>query len=218
MRGILLTLTAAGALVSATVGGIGALHLPAARPALRWLAGTGCPVGEDQALTAADRASARASAMARVAGVEPAPERPALGFVLDHSGAIDVQSWASRHGVECAGEPARLVCGPTPAIALGGQLPAREVVFELDIRQRVVGVSASVEAPAAEALAWIEAASAGMPAPTALRGQAAKLPDHDLHQVAREYRYRDYRASLTATNLGSGRVIARGIWQSVPAT
>jgi hypothetical protein len=88
-------------MASFAVGAIGALHLPAFRPALAWVArAAGCPVSLDGADPAALEAHRSSVARAR-SGAEKAQSRPALGFELGRASRMDVERELENRGAEC---------------------------------------------------------------------------------------------------------------------
>jgi hypothetical protein len=82
------TVGLAGALAAATLG-VGALHLPAARPLLALIGA--CPVGRASASEIED---ARRIALRSLRGDTRAPARPALSFELERTTLDDVRAWA----------------------------------------------------------------------------------------------------------------------------
>ena len=193
--------------------GVGALHLPAARPALRWLMG-GCPIGAD--LPPEQRDLARAAAVDAVRGVGAAPTNEALGFALGVTSRDDVAAWASTEGVTCVPARTTLRCDAVPG-ALAGLDGRGELRFDFDAKQRLVGLTGSWEVPAARGAGWVDQQGATLGEATLSHGDAAPawLVAGPLRQVSREYRFADYRAILTATHTGGGRVVARGAWQTI---
>ena len=100
-------------------GFVGFMHTRAGHPLLMRLAGlAGCPMGK---ANGADVEVVRLAGAARERGAQPAPARPALGFLLDQSTLADVRNWMERVGAACTEErQGTLVkCGELPAIAIG---------------------------------------------------------------------------------------------------
>ena len=194
-RTLLLGAAAAAATLAAAVGGIGVLHLPAARPALLWVSGGGCPIGEPLDRTALD--AARARSLAPLAGQAPSPSRPGLGFALTRSTRAELVAWAHAEGIACepAGE-ARLVCTDAPAGPLHLQHPVDELVLQLDADDRLIGLAASRRgAPFDDA--ELEAL-----------GPAHERRDADLDQLLAQRReawtFEDLRVVQTETRLRDG--------------
>lgn len=200
------------------VGGIGLLHLPAARPLLQAVGG--CPVGRELEPVARD--AARDAALAPVLAGDPAPAHPAFGFELGRSPRAEVDGWAAANGVTCEGLPGAARCGPVPAGALLGMGSVDAVHFQFDARDTLVGVSTSRAARGPDAALLVvrdgaEGLAVALGDAPRLRGEddPAWLAAGALNQVAREFRYADYRARVEATHLGQGRFLVRGIAQVV---
>lgn len=209
-----------GAISAALVGLIGLAHLPIAAPLLGLWTGGGCPVGLDHPLTPAARDAARSTAMDAVRGQGAAGERPALGFALDVTSRVEATAWAAAHGVACTDARELKQCGPVPANAIPDG-PRDTLVFEFDAADALVSVTAGRRVPAAEAVDLFVALQAGVaeragPA-TLQRGEptAEWLDRGPLTQLSSEFRFADYRAQLTATNLGPGRIAVREVYQAL---
>jgi hypothetical protein len=204
------------------VGLVGALHLPLLRPvALRAMVALGyeCPVAATpEEVEAARKASARAAR-----GTSPSPARPALGFALDRMGRADVEAWVERHDLECKSSQKDTVlrCLGVPAAALGRTGgPVDDLTFKFEpATLKLVTVSALQNqldpATAAAGLVELKASlEAKLGAGTA-HGQAtaAYLAEAAMRTALVEYRFSDYLASVTATNLGA-RVALREHYMS----
>ena len=220
MRGAVRLLLGGGVLSIALVGLIGLAHLPIAAPLLGLWTGGGCPVGLDHPLAPAARDAARATALEVVRGVGTAGDRPALGFALDGTSRVEATAWAATHGVVCTDARELKQCGPVPATAIPDG-PRDSLVFEFDAGDALVSVTAGRRVPAAEAVAVYVALEAGVaeragPA-TLQRGEptAEWLDRGPLTQLSSEFRFADYRAQLTATNLGPGRIAVREVYQAL---
>ena len=197
---------------------IGALHLPIARPLLGAL-GMGCPLkASPEEVEAARLRSARA-----VRGTEPSPARPALGFRLDQMTRAEVEAWASQSGLSCQPSQQGMVlrCKAVPATALG---EAEGMVDDLTFGfrpqdGRLVNLTALRAQPdpgaAAETLQRIRAGLAAKLGEGRLLGQptALYLAGGALRTALVEYRFRDYLADVSATNLGD-RVVVREHYMS----
>jgi hypothetical protein len=209
--------TAAGAV--AFVGLVGLAHLPAARPLLRICAGGACPVGADAPADPAVIDQARASTLPALRGETAAASRPAAGFRLDEDDAASVAAWAVQHKLSCAKEGALTTCGPVPAGLLPEGRAHDTISFQFDANDKLVTVMARVNAlPAEEAAATVQARTAVLEAAVgpaySARGDAASL-SKPLSQVSAEFRFTDYRAQLTATHVGGGRIAYREVFQSL---
>jgi hypothetical protein len=198
---------------------IGALHLPAGRALLRQVGG--CPVGTP--LAAADADQARAVAWSTVRGVGAAPARPALGFALGETTRDGVRAWADQAGAACVDEGASLRCAALPAGLWGDAGPGDELRAGFDGAGALVSVvvSLSGRTPEAASAAWSRLADgldAQLGAKAARRGDgtAAGLARGGMAQAVAEARFEDFRASVTATQLGAGRVTVRAVYQLLP--
>lgn len=195
----------ASVLVALTLVG-GFLHTKAGRPLLARL-GVGCPVkASPEAVEAARLNSARAQR-----GTEAAASRPALGFALDTMSLADVKAWASQQHVSCEDVRAGLLrCTDVPVAALGGTGP---VINKLDLgfslaNQHLVNISAwrnglSSEAAVAQMDAVVASMKERVGEPTTEAGSrsASYLASGPLHTAMVEYRYKDYIADVSATNV-----------------
>jgi hypothetical protein len=210
---------AAGSLTAAAVA---VLHTPAGRPLMARL-GMSCP---------AKRASPAAAEALRQRGVgelrgeAPAPARPALGHNLDRTRAADVEGWAAARGLACQTrqQPSSLItCTNVPLDALWPGRPAGridELVFAFapdgrlicidSLRRALSGAEAS---RLFEALARDLAAALGTNGERAGESTAAYLTGGPLRTARLRYRFSDYLATVTATNLPSG-VALREQYQS----
>jgi hypothetical protein len=202
-------------------GLVGLLHMPALRPLLNAGSG-GCPIGMDESLTVAQIDAARQTALLGERGDRPADARPALGFVLDVTSSDEVAAWAAAHGVSCTPERAEIRCGDVPGGALEGLPATDELLLRFDADGRLVSVDATlrdVDADDAAALVRTLSDALGRSAgpPSAARGEPSGrfLARGDLNQTATSFRFADYRADLSATNLGAGRIVFRASFQSV---
>jgi hypothetical protein len=183
-----------------------------------------CPVGFGADLSPEARDAARDVAMRAVRGDGPAAERPALGFTLDTTTRAEVAAWATDHGVLCTDKATTTRCSAVPAVALGAAHDVDSVTFQFDSSSHLVGVSSELTAASPdEAVKLVTDASATLATragpPTSQHGEAsgAWLAKGAMNQLATEFRFVDYRAQVTATNLGSGRVKVREVYQSIGA-
>jgi len=200
-------------------GVIGVLHLAVARPLLA-LIGVGCPVrASPEEVEAARLTSARAAR-----GTATSPERPALGFALDRMTPADIDAWVTRHAIDCTESQrgAVLTCKNVTPVALGqaSGAPIDDLSFAFDPKaSRLVTVTTlRSHLDASAAAAKLQAIAAGLAAklgPGRSMGQptADYLAQVELRTALVEYRYFDYIASVSATNLG-GRVAVREHYMS----
>ena len=211
-----------GAASVGIVGLIGLAHLPVARPLLLALSGESCPVGMDKVLSADQQRSARETSVSKVRGAEPARSRPAFGFKLDETTKSELEAWASNKGVTCTAQGVMLNCDPIAPGTLDSPLPFDSVAFHFDEQQRLVGITArQASVPAELALAQVASTAAALAETvgpiTVEHGQTSPewLSTGMMNQRSSELRFSDYRALITATNVGQGRVSFRMVLQSL---
>ncbi|WP_394831143.1 hypothetical protein LVJ94_31990 [Pendulispora rubella] len=217
---------AVAAFVAFAVLGIGALHMPFARPLLAKL-GVGCPVTK-----ATPRAidAARAIPAAMYLGKPGAPARPAAGFELEKTTLADLAAWAKRHRISCDalhGNETLRACKDVDAMALGEPAafaPAEEVTFEF----RASGTLAVVtvlrrKLPVAEANAMVADVSRrlrealGTPSKSAGENTAVHFGKGPLQAFQEEYEFGDYAATLTETRIGDlGMLVREQYFSPVP--
>ena len=223
-RNLLRALAAVGGFLALAIGVIGFAHTKHGRPLLAFLPGMGrCPVGMDVAWTPQQRDQARAHALASVAGEALATQRPALGFALGTTSRAEVEAWASQHGVRCETKRAtRFACSAVPSAATTAGLQLAEVLFLFDAGDRLMAIDASTEAlSAAEAVAATTRAADAVAAATggAPRAQGEATADYlqggTLRQLKRELRFANYRAVISATNLGPRGIRVRGHYTAI---
>ena len=214
-RALILTAAAGAALV----GLVGLAHTPAARPLLRLVAGGSCPVGAGIPADPAVVDQARAQSVPKLRGERPAASRPAAGFRLDADDPAAVAAWAAQHGISCQPEGALTTCSPVPAGVLPDGVAHDSISFQFDSAQHLIAVMVRTNALPAEAAAETVAAGAAaltaeVGPPVTARGDASTL-NRPLAQLSAEFRFADYRALLTATNVGGGRIAYRAMYQSL---
>lgn len=218
---------ALGGVVTLFVGGVGFLHLPVARPLLVWLLGA-CPFGFGTHLTVEQLDAARSDALVHVRGEAPAASRPALGFALDATTRSEVGAWATAHGLTCADDAPQLRCGGGGAELFGGSHPVDRVVFTFDAAGRVVAVEGNSDLDAAGAAERQRALTAELTTaagpPTAQVGtpEAAWLAEAKLRAASSEFRFSDYRATVSVSHTIRDTYVVRETYQSLatvaPAT
>ncbi len=209
-------------------GLVGVLHLPFAAPLLRKISPASlCPITRGSPAQI-DRAHAIGAAAIRASATTNARSRPALGFVLDKTTRADVDAWAARHGVSCeniGGNGNLRRCVDVPAVAVGEPVssgPLEEVSFELRATGELVSVETfrrhlapSSAAVVAAALERGVASAVGAPSTTAGEAAEAHLARGFLSSYVAEHTFTDYRATVTATNLGDSGVMVREQYLSV---
>lgn len=200
------------------VGLMGVLHMPFARPALAWI-GFGCPIPQatPEEIEAARLTSARAAR-----GSTPAAERPALGFELDAMSKTDVEAWAEKHQVRCTPlqKGTVLRCEDVPASVFGSDGTINDMTFKFEPKQlKLVTVTTlRNQLDAATAAAELNTITArledklggGRRVGTPTEQYLASGP---MRTAMTEYRFSNYIASVSATNLGR-RVAVREHYMS----
>jgi len=184
----------------------GFLHTKAGRPLLARM-GVACPIkASPQAIEAARNNSARAQR-----GSETAASRPALGFALDHMSLSDVKAWADSKHVSCEDVRAGLLrCTDVPIAALGGSGPPinrLDLGFSL-LNARLVNISAWRNGLTSVAAATqMDAVVAGLKERVGLPSReegsrsAEYLAAGPLRTAVVQYRFKDYIADVSATNI-----------------
>ena len=209
------------ALIKKIVGGLmafalvgtafmGLLHTKAGRPLMAKL-GMGCPVNK---VTPAQAEAMRQRGLAGLRGVGMAPARPALGLDLDRMTDADVAVWAADQGLDCKSLHKGFVllqCANVPASAVG-EGPSTDKIeqatFAFSPEKKLISVQLFRRGLSGEAAAQIlgrirATLSPRLGAPTDQTGDetAAFLTSGPMKTVVRRYRYSDYVASITASNL-----------------
>ena len=184
----------------------GFLHTKAGRPLLASL-GVGCPIkASPAAIEAARNGSARSQR-----GSEAATSRPALGFALDRMTLADVKAWADSQHVSCEDVRVGLLrCTDVPVVALGGSGP---LINRLDFGftladRRLVNISAwrngltgATAAAQMDAVVASMKESVGAPSREEGKRSAEYLAAGPLHTALVQYRFKDYIADVSATNI-----------------
>jgi hypothetical protein len=206
------------------LGAAVALHTPAGRSLLG--ARSGCPWGgEAPSAAKLEELRVKSAASLKVAGAARASARPAFGFVLDRSTRADVTAWAARTSATCTDEigGGALRCeladgNPTEE----GGVAVRDAFFRFDPQGVVVGIdlmrSGTDGAKAASVLTSIAgriAREAGPPSAVQGSADAAHLGGY-LDRAATEFRFADYAADVSATNLGERGIVVREQYRSIP--
>lgn len=210
---------AAAAAVSIIAAG-GLAHTRAGRA----LFGAKCP-WEGAPPSAARLEDFRAKNAVKLKGTARATARPAFGFVLDQSTKADVTAWGSRVAATCREEigGAALRCESSARpIAAENEIPIKDAFFRFDPRGVLVGVDLMRDGTDGEKAAAMlntlterVAREAGPPA--AVQGMAS--PSHlagYMNRAATEFRFADYAADVSATNLGEEGIVVREQYRSIP--
>jgi hypothetical protein len=216
-----------GLLAAAFTGVVGAAHTKSGRfllPYLAELPGMGglCPLGFADDLSAARRDALRHDILVKDAGTLAAASRPALGFALGRTSRDEVGQWATAYHIECTRKREDLRCVGVPAEAIGPASGTWAVLFKFDAESHLVAVDATSDATdVTAAVAVYEGASdavtreAGPPTRTSGTPDAAWLGKGTLNQANAEYRFSDYRAQVTATNMGQRGVVVHETFQAI---
>lgn len=199
-------------------------HTRAARPLLKWLGlGSGCPMSlAGQTPQTLDRS--RTEAMRALAGTDPAPERPAFGFVLGKSTRDEVAAWATAKHVECADAllDTALRCRSVPAEAAGafGAIPIADLFFRFDAGSTLVAVDVMHQGASSTAAAAFVGEAAdrltrdvGAPASVSLEPPSVLETRYAQSSVA--YRFRNYAADVSATNFGGAGIVVREQYRAI---
>jgi hypothetical protein len=184
----------------------GAMHLPVVQRAMGWVDDNGqvaCPFGHGAAGPRAPRELDMS--------LSAAASRPALGFVArrDHPRRPRrLGQRPRRHLHACPSQPRVVTCTAVPAAALASGLDATAAWFEFGDHGTLASIKttrhAATSTPVADEYRATEAlVSQSAGAPAVARNEAlATLDRGAFHQAVVEYKFRDYRATIRATNMG----------------
>lgn len=221
-------LVGTGAAAVLLTGLVGVLHMPFASALLRKISPASlCPVTHGTSAQI-DRAHGIGAAAIRASAATRAPLRPALGFTLEKTTRAEIDAWAKKHDLSCGninGNPTLRRCSDVPAKAVGepeSDGPLEEVAFEL----RGTGELVSVEtlrrgidpARAADVVGGLErsaASSLGPPSKSGGEPTTAHLAHGFMASYEAEHTFQDYRATISATNMGRSGVMVREQYLSV---
>lgn len=205
--------------IAATIGlaAMAALHVPGVRARVLG-ASAGCPWSKPPSQQ--DREESRKQIAATMRTDRRATARPAFGFELDRTTRDAVLAWGKAENRTCTDELGGAALRCESAEAARGLV--RDAFFRFDPQGRLVGVDLVHEGTDASGAAAIVAKlesdvtqAAGKP--TAARGivSAAHLGEGYLSQANFEYRFTDYAADITATNLGDQGIVVREQYRSL---
>jgi hypothetical protein len=190
----------------------------------RALFGEKCP-WERAAPSAQGLEDFRAKNAATLKGTTRAMARPAFGFVLDQSTKADVTAWGARMAATCREEigGAALRCeSADKRVPAENEPPIRDAFFRFDPHGVLVGVDVmrdgtDGEKAAATLSALTERVARAAGPPAAVQGTAS--PAHlagYMNRAATEFRFADYAADVSATNLGDEGIVVREQYRSIP--
>lgn len=197
------------AALAVAMGLVGAMHLKAARPVLAML-GVPCPVDKT---TAEQVSTLRASGLAHLRAERLAPARPVPGaFVLDGTTVEEATRWAHESGIACDDVKhgySYLRCRGVEANKLGlAGPPVSELWLSFGPDGRLIGIDVYRRGMSAgdTTAAWNGAAYAlrnvlGMPTSTVGDASPEALSGSPLQTARLQYRFADYLAVVTASNL-----------------
>lgn len=197
------------------------VHTKTGLRTIAWITGSdGCPFGGAQAPMTADTAEQlRVAKLDR--GTTVAPARPAHGFKLDTDRRADIAAWIAKHGLACTADKsgAGLRCEHVDGTLLPEPAGALDMVvsFGFDTGDRLVSLQLQSARGTSNARV-LEVAGAAMSelemlGNTVSKGDAlsSKAFVHRSTKVA----YRDYTASVIASNLGTHLMMSVA-YQSIP--
>lgn len=181
--------------------------------------GGACPLGYDQNGSPADVEAARQRSVAQFKGAAPSQRRPALGFSLGETTRQQVDAWITEHHLTCGARqgPTRVTCTGVPDSALPEGyrgLAIDELYLQYNPQDRLVSVgtvrSAQTPEPVSRAHGAVVAEltrQLGGPSSTAGQPETTYLAGGALRQARAEFRFSDYYATSSATNVGRGRFV-----------
>jgi hypothetical protein len=189
----------------------------------------GCPFSAPAFPEQAEALRARAMLPLRGEGIAPA--RSALGFTLGATTRGEVSDWAARQGVACAPEQGAnaLRCTGVPAAGpeeagAPGEDGTGNLYALFDPSGRLVALDVMRESSPVETVARRFdvvrrrlASSLGPPSASWGEATAAYLGARPLRQAAAQFRFADFAADVTATNLAGRGVVLREQYRSIPA-
>jgi len=204
MRRTLIKLTVSSLIL---VGVVGLLHMPFARNLLRSVGGCPFPT-TDRTLTAQEAETLRQKTLAPERSLAAASARPALGFALERTTRAEVLAWAAAHDLSCKAD--RHGAGLTCADVRASMLPeadASELVGQLMLgftpAQTLVSVHYMMrDTKRPTILARSQHTSLTLSALGPQQESGDPTLAKPLSQLRREVRFRDYLASISATNMG----------------
>lgn len=190
------------------VGVVGLMHMPFARDLLQSVGGCPFPT-TDRTLTAQEAETLRQKTLAPERSLAAASARPALGFALERTTRAEVLTWATTHKLTCKADRhggAGLTCADVRASMLP-EPGEKELVGQLMLgftpEQALVSVHYMTRDTSRPAiLARSQQASLTLSELGPQRESGDPTLAKPLSQLRREVRFRDYLASISATNMG----------------
>jgi hypothetical protein len=196
-------------------------HTPVGLRAMAWVTGSdGCPFGgAKQPLTASRAEQLRVAKLDR--GTQPAPAKPARGFVLDVERRADIEAWIAKQQLSCVADKsgAGIRCEHVDAIKLPVPIQDLEAVvsFGFDDANRLVSLQLQ-SATATPKARVLEVAGSAMSVLEGLGGTAKGdelAAPKFVHRTAK-VAFSNYTASVIASNVGS-HVMMSESYQSIPS-
>jgi hypothetical protein len=187
---------------------IGWMHTPSGLRAL-YAMGVPCPMDK---VTAAQVVAGHAQGLVAVRGTSPAPQRPALGLLLDQTTEANALAWAQEKKMQCdtvVRGLRYLRCRGVPADALGiGGPPISEMWLSFAPTSKLIGLNVYRRglSPSDLDTAWLSSvgrlqAQLGTPSVQAGDASASALMRSDYATARVQYRFSNYIATVTAANL-----------------
>ena len=207
-----------GAIIASTLAtstaAVGVLHMPFAKSWLMKLGG--CPL---VSATPAQAEAARGSALVALRGADVAPQRPALGFKLEHTTARDVLAWGEQRGVDCHStrDDTLVLCNDVDAAAIdqpGPRIQQLAFLFRardgalLNVTTTRTGLTSEQSAELLESITARMRKDLGAPHVGGGERTANALGAPAKSFLA-EYRFHDYLADTSAMNTGTQGVMVR---------
>jgi hypothetical protein len=196
-----------------SIAAMGLAHVPAVRGLVL---GDTCPFTRTP--SAAELEGLRVKTAANLRGTMRAAARPAFGFRLDETSREEILAWGQSVGASCEREQNDTAIRCEGARVEGGGVS--DAFFRFDLRGRLVavdvmrdGLDAAAAAELFQKLARKTTKEAGTP--TAQRGESTAAALDGYQRVAAEYRFSDYAADLSATNMGAQGIIVREQYRSL---
>lgn len=182
-----------------------------------------CPWG--QGAPSAERLEEfRVKNAAALKSTAKAAARPAFGFVLDQTTRAEVIAWGQSTGSTCGEElkGAALRCEAAGRPSGADDAPVRDAFFRFDPRGVLVGVDLMRDGTNGEKAAAVLttitaqiAREAGPPSTVQGTASSAHLAGY-LNRAGSEFRFANYAADVSATNLGEQGVVVREQYRSIP--
>lgn len=213
-------------LLVAFTGLVGFAHTSGGQPLLAWLRGApGCPVsleGGDARRVEAHRILH----LKRALGSDAARAHPALDFELGRTHRDEVRRWAQERGAECKTlrEESVLRCSRF-AGAHARSLPLDDAHLQFDARGILVAADLyRARTSAGRAVSFVREragtldAKVGPRTTSDLEKTQRDLAEQRFARVSVAYRYRQYVAELSATNLGERGIRVRERYAYLPSS